>query len=252
MRCSPFGIWGSREAPSLPTPGFPSRCLYEWVASACLTDLQPDGFFSDPSLQLHTLGWACAHLYFWISKSQVIPKRLWASPTQLLGFAQPKYLPSFSSNLFPPPALHHVATLTSLSLAQLHACSLPDTLLPVVHSTPSLPKIVLGLFLHPSSLLSLHCCGLQLRFPCLSCFSSTVHVPSPAGHCFLLHPLSLFRLLMVHVSPQLTISVPDLHNFPRLISSPPLLHLPAPLRTNPSPTFPPGHSHVPENVQQTL
>lgn len=39
--------------------------------------------------------------------------------------------------------MRHVATLVSLFQSQLHAQSLPDTLLPVIHSTPSLPQLVL-------------------------------------------------------------------------------------------------------------
>lgn len=165
------------------------------------------------------------------------------------GFPSPRYFPSNSeshppafqphfqtllspknSSASPPTSssllVHtHVATLISLSQAQLHARSLPDSLLPVVHSTPSLPKLVQGALSPPLLSPFSPLLWAAAQIPCLPCSSSTAHVPSPAGHRLPLHPLSMFPLLVVHLSPQLTISLPDLYNFPQSVSFlPPLLH----------------------------
>lgn len=46
-----------------------------------------------------------------------------------------------------------------------------------------------------------------------------VHVPSPTGHHFQLHPCSLFPFLLVHFSPQCIMSLPDLYKLSLCLAS---------------------------------
>lgn len=139
----------------------------------------------------------------------------------------------------------HVATLVSLFQSQLHAQSLPDTLFPVIHSTPSLPQLVLVAL--PPSFLS--------PFSPLWGIAAQIYL-SPL---LIIPPMFLLLWSLfstpstLHFSLQLTISLLDLYSFPQSVSALlPFLHSSASLRTNLSPTFPSGHLHVLENVQWTL
>lgn len=118
IRCVPAGLWGSRGAPSLAALGYalPDAHMVQLFLPV-LPDHQLDASCTSDSssLQLYTAGWAHAHLYFWLSKSQVLPKKL----TFTLFSAQRP----FSSNLL-LPCCHPI----SLFQAQLHVCSLHDTL----------------------------------------------------------------------------------------------------------------------------
>lgn len=79
IRCVPAGLWGSRGAPSLAALGYalPDAHMVQLFLPV-LPDHQLDASCTSDSssLQLYTAGWAHAHLYFWLSKSQVLPKKL--------------------------------------------------------------------------------------------------------------------------------------------------------------------------------
>lgn len=147
----------------------------------------------------------------------------------------------------------HAATLVSLFLVSA-PCSIPSW--HSFSSHPQHPLLTLACTSCSSSILSLS--FLPSAMDCSSNFlvSLAPHPPSRSfscGHCFVLHPLSVFPLLLVHFSLQLTIFLLDLYNFPQSVSALlPFLHSSGSLRTNLSPTFPSGHLHVLENVQWTL
>lgn len=160
-------------------------------------------------------------------------------PTPLSVFAQPKYLLGFSSNPFLPTVLH-LRCCPNLPLPDSAPCLLPfpHSLFPVVHSTPSLPKLELGApfpsLLSPFSPLPSIAAQISLSFlllihcPCSFCWSSfstppTLHGPSPAGPFFspahyLLVQLPPYSLRPASIS-SLTSSPQDKSPSPLLFSS---------------------------------